>query len=197
MRKDRIDRPAEAPGTNTVLVMASSLHTCTLIKDFLGALDGDAPRGTQGKRMMEDKLRLYLWWKGKLSERKTDGKGPIALPKGRDDHTPVSEAMKKKDEEKAKRAANRRRVRGGAPTPAPAAGRDHASKPATVDDVEIKQEADDIALLYVPHQLIHAGILIRAQIAYQRRAPNKWRKSYCLNSSCSPWTTTSMHITGF
>ena len=49
--------------------------------------------------MMEDKLRLYLWWKGKLSERKADGKGPFALPKAKDNHTPVSEALKKKDEE--------------------------------------------------------------------------------------------------
>ena len=47
--------------------------------------------------MMEDKLRLYLWGKGKLSERKADGKGPIALPKAKDNYTPVSEALKKKD----------------------------------------------------------------------------------------------------
>ena len=54
---------------------------------------------------MEDKLRLYLWWKGKLSERKAEGKAPIALPKGRDDDTPISEALKKKDKERMERAA--------------------------------------------------------------------------------------------
>ncbi|TFK81000.1 hypothetical protein K466DRAFT_502913 [Polyporus arcularius HHB13444] len=108
-----------SPGTNTVLVMASSLHTCTLIKDFLATMDADAPRGSQGRRMMEDKLRLYLWWKGKLSERKAEGKGPIALPKGKDNaQDEISEALKRKDREKQDRAASRRRVRGGAPAPA-------------------------------------------------------------------------------
>ncbi|RDX42825.1 hypothetical protein OH76DRAFT_1362124 [Lentinus brumalis] len=99
-----------SPGTNTVLVMASSLHTCTLIKDFLATMDADAPRGSQGRRMMEDKLRLYLWWKGKLSERKAEGKGPIALPKGKDNaQDEISEALKRKDREKQDRAASRRR----------------------------------------------------------------------------------------
>ena len=133
--------------------MASSLQTCTHIKDYLASMDSDAPRGGQGRRMMEDKLKLYLWWKGKLSERKADGKGPIALPKGRQDDIPVSEALKKKDEERAKRAASRRRVRGGAPTNAAGGsgtGRDTAPAPvptAPIGDVEIKQEAEDIATL--------------------------------------------------
>ncbi|RPD58723.1 hypothetical protein L226DRAFT_617201 [Lentinus tigrinus ALCF2SS1-7] len=131
-----------SPGTNTVLVMASSLHTCTLIKDFLATMDADAPRGSQGRRMMEDKLRLYLWWKGKLSERKAEGKGPIALPKAKDNaQGEISEALKRKDREKQERAASRRRVRGGAP-PAATSGRDVAG---ATGEVEIKKEADDIA----------------------------------------------------
>ena len=128
--------------------MASSLSTCNLIKDFLASMDADAPRGAQGQRMMEDKLRLYLWWKGKLSERKAEGKAPIALPKGRDDDTPISEALKKKDKERMERAANRRRVRGGAPKPV-ATGRDVGAGRSTAGDVGIKQEAEDIAVLCV------------------------------------------------
>ncbi|KAI0666914.1 hypothetical protein C8Q78DRAFT_983512 [Trametes maxima] len=143
---------SQSPGTNTVLVMASSLHTCTLIKDFLSTMKADAPRGSQGRRMMEDKLRLYLWWKGKLSERRAEGRGPIALPKGKDNSAPapprpqdeaISEALKRKDQERQARAANRRRVRGGAPA-APAPVRDRAAE-GQLGEVEIKKEADDIA----------------------------------------------------
>ena len=124
-----------------MLVMASSLHTCTLIKDYLNALDSDAPRGAQGRRMMEDKLRLYLWWKGKLAERKADGRAPIALPQGRGrSGTDISEALKRKDREKLARAANRRRIRGGAPAATVARGDAGAGGAAAVGDVEIKQE---------------------------------------------------------
>ncbi|KAM5544482.1 hypothetical protein V8D89_002142 [Ganoderma adspersum] len=114
---------SHSSGTDTVVVMASSLQTCTLIKDFLDALESDAPRGAQGRRMMEDKLRLYLWWKGKLSERKAEGKGPIALPKGKDEaESGVSEGLKKKDWDRQERQAKRRRVRGGGPAAGPGRG---------------------------------------------------------------------------
>lgn len=87
-------------------------------------MDPSAPAGTQGKEMMERKLRLYLWWKGKLSARKEDGRRPFALPDKsgealhRGDKTAaagVSEALKKKDQVTKERGANRRRVRGGVP----------------------------------------------------------------------------------
>ena len=96
--------------------------------------------------MMEDKLKLYLWWKGKLSERKAEGKGPIALPKSTENgDNEVSEALKRKDRERQERQANRRRVRGGAPAVAPV--RDKAATSKGLGDVEIKKEADDIAAL--------------------------------------------------
>ena len=70
--------------------------------------------------MMEDKLRLYLWWKGKLSERRAEGKGPIALPAGKKDdangaqgarqggvNDGISEALKRKDRERQERSMNR------------------------------------------------------------------------------------------
>ncbi|KAI0742082.1 hypothetical protein C8Q80DRAFT_1110846 [Daedaleopsis nitida] len=138
---------SHSPGTNTVLIMASSLQTCSHIKDYLAAMNAEAPRGSQGRRMMEDKLKLYLWWKGKLSERKADGRGPIALPQPKDKAVDnLSEALKRKDREKQERAASRRRVRGGAP--APASTRDAGARAAgrgTMGEVEIKQEAEDIA----------------------------------------------------
>ena len=130
-----------------MLVMASSLHTCTLIKDFLSALDTDAPRGAQGRRMMEDKLRLYLWWKGKLSERKAEGKVPIALPKSAErGDGELSEALKKKDRDRVERQAKRRRVRGGGPVVV-SSGREEAKSARGLGEVEIKKEADDIAAL--------------------------------------------------
>ncbi|EJF60626.1 hypothetical protein DICSQDRAFT_87823 [Dichomitus squalens LYAD-421 SS1] len=136
---------SHSPGTNTVLVMASSLHTCTLIKDFLHLLDADVSKGSQGRRMMEDKLKLYLWWKGKLSERKAEGKRPIALPKSTESgDSEVSEALKRKDRERQERQANRRRVRGGAPVAAATRDKMTASG-GGLGDVEIKSEADDIA----------------------------------------------------
>ncbi|KAL1942922.1 hypothetical protein VTO73DRAFT_4593 [Trametes versicolor] len=145
---------SQSPGTNTVLIMASSLHTCTLIKDFLATMKADAPRGSQGQRMMEDKLRLYLWWKGKLSERRAEGRGHFALPQTKDKSAPgagrgaavddgVSEALKRKDKERLERANNRRRIRGGAPA-APAPTRDRTAS-GPLGEVVVKQEADDIA----------------------------------------------------
>lgn len=144
--------------------MASSLHTCTLIKDFLATMKADAPRGSQGRRMMEDKLRLYLWWKGKLSERRAEGRGHFALPQAKDKSAPgagrgaaaddgVSEALKRKDKERLERANNRRRVRGGAPV-APAPTRDRTAS-GPLGEVVVKQEADDIADLYASCHRAH------------------------------------------
>jgi DNA excision repair protein ERCC-4 len=74
--------------------------------------------------MMMRKLRLYLWWKGQLSERKQSGKSHFSMPVEED--AGISEALKKKDKEKAAKAQSRRRVRGGAPA---TAGRDGVPKP--------------------------------------------------------------------
>lgn len=116
--------------------------------------------------MMEDKLRVYLWWKGTLNERKHDGKAPFQLPDaarrhqndesgkfyGGDDG--ISEALKRKDKEKAERSASRRRVRGGAPNSTSSGnGRASTLKPEAKDSVvgeaEMRDEAENIAELYV------------------------------------------------
>lgn len=73
--------------------------------------------------MMMKKLGLYLWWKGKLSQRKQDGKTSFPMPNTNKDNnydkygdqSEISEALKKKDKEKAEKSKSRRRVRGGAP----------------------------------------------------------------------------------
>ncbi|KAG6917271.1 hypothetical protein DXG01_003219 [Tephrocybe rancida] len=158
LRQDSLRKAITAnPGTNTVLVMTSSTRTCSVLTEFLETIDHDAPPGSKGRNMMLRKLRLYLWWKAKLAQRKNDGKSHFAFPDvvarngsvfeklyGEKDN--ISEALKKKDKEKADRAASRRRVRGGAPAAVPS-GRDSASKNAPQDLAmnEIQTEADTFA----------------------------------------------------
>ncbi|KZT00071.1 uncharacterized protein LAESUDRAFT_764940 [Laetiporus sulphureus 93-53] len=119
-----------SPGTNTVLIMTSSLQECTLLNEFLSTMDADAPPGSRARKMMEERLHLYLWWRSNLSGRKQEGKALFAMSKSRKDRDDaennVSEALKKKDQEKRERAANRRRVRGGMPSTT-STGRDVAS----------------------------------------------------------------------
>ncbi|KAJ2933241.1 hypothetical protein H1R20_g3808, partial [Candolleomyces eurysporus] len=104
-------------GSDTVLVMASSTRTCNLITDFLSSHNPTGTKGAKGRDMMMQKLRVYLWWKGKLSQRKEEGKSSFHLPdagstaasmkdpKG----TSLSEALRKKDKEKAERNQSRKR----------------------------------------------------------------------------------------
>ncbi len=76
---------------------------------------------------MERRLRLYLWWKGKLSSNQKEGRGIFQLPVSRlgdapqlepDANEGISDALRKKDAVKKDRLANRRRLRGGAPAAA-------------------------------------------------------------------------------
>ena len=66
---------------------------------------------------MERKLRGYLSWRAKLAEIQGSNRQSGRTDTGKDAQgtTAISAALLKKDQEKAKRAANRRRVRGGAP----------------------------------------------------------------------------------
>ena len=121
----------ETAGNNTILVMASSTRICSVVTEFLSAMDHDAPNGSKGRKMMMQKLRLYLWWKSRLAERKQDGLTHFAFPQvvghasdgynkiiEDEDRMEISEALKRKDRERAERAGSRRRVRGGAPASA-------------------------------------------------------------------------------
>jgi DNA excision repair protein ERCC-4 len=148
--------------SNTVLIMTSSSRSVTLLNDFLSTMDSDAPKGAQGREMMEDKLRLYLWWKGKLSERKRDGKAPFHLPdvnnerpmNGFDQVEGLSDAMKLKDKLVKEKNASRRRVRGGAPASAASgsgrsAAKSSGQKGMVSGEEEMRHEAEDIADLWV------------------------------------------------
>jgi len=79
-------------------------------------MDPDALPGQRGRKMLENKLRLYLFWKARLSARSAENQPPSANNRQsppRDDE--LNPALRKKDRDKAERAASRRRVRGGAP----------------------------------------------------------------------------------
>jgi hypothetical protein len=80
-------------------------------------MDSDASPGQHGRKMLEHKLRRYLYWKARLSARPAESQPPSAnnrqSPPGDDE---ISPALRKKDRDKAERAASRRRVRGGAPS---------------------------------------------------------------------------------
>ncbi|RXW19482.1 hypothetical protein EST38_g6377 [Candolleomyces aberdarensis] len=142
-------------GSDTVLVMASSTRTCNLITDFLSSHNPTGTKGAKGRDMMMQKLRVYLWWKGKLSQRKEEGRSSFHLPdvgstaasmkdpKG----TSLSEALRKKDKEKAERNQSRRRVRGGAPAAAAPDGRSttKSSTAGQSSSAPAKPEADVLA----------------------------------------------------
>lgn len=76
--------------------------------------------------MMESKLRRYLYWKGRVASQKNGKSGTSAQPEksapkavaGGSAAGRVSEALQKKDKERAARRANRRRIRGGGPSSA-------------------------------------------------------------------------------
>lgn len=134
-------RLAQTTSSNIVLVMTSSTRTCNVLTNFLSTMNRDALPGSRGRSMMMLKLRSYLWWKKKSNEEKQANKGQSTKSnrqspsKSKDlfdtiygDNDAVSEALKKKDKEKAQRAQNRRRVRGGAPHAAGAGG--HDTQPA-------------------------------------------------------------------
>lgn len=127
IRQQTITRKPPTLGSNTILIMASSTKTCSLLTEFLSTMNHDAPSGTKGRKMMMQKLRVYLWWKSQLLARKQEGKTHFAMPDtsrragdgldglyGQNDD--ISEGLKKKDKEKAERNQSRRRIRGGGPT---------------------------------------------------------------------------------
>ena len=108
---------------------------------------------------MMKKLGLYLWWKGKLSQRKQDGKASFPMPNTNKDNYDkygdqgeISEALKKKDKEKAEKSKSRRRVRGGAPAGSSSSSRADNTpfpkpEPKDIKLDEIRNEADNFAQL--------------------------------------------------
>jgi len=119
-------------------------------------MDLSAPDGAQGRTMMEKKLRLYLWWKGRLSARTLAGKGPNKGFGGwSGDGDRISEALKRKDQVMRERGQSRRRVRGGAPASGSSSGAKKDQKDAIIGESEMRDEADRVAQLYVLFLTLH------------------------------------------
>jgi DNA excision repair protein ERCC-4 len=124
-------------------------------------MDSSAPPGQRAQKMLERRLRLYLWWKAKLGEKEKEGKGKSAgfhLPQRPKDfdrakEDGISEALKKKDAKNQERTANRRRVRGAAPVQAGPSRPAASERTSNAVDEEIRgtgemmNEAEDIAEL--------------------------------------------------
>lgn len=105
---------AVAPGSNVTLIMAADQQTCTLIKDLLSSprSDSQAP----GRELLENRLRLYLYWKRRLVDSNELGRGSqTSKTTLQTTSSEISEALRKKDAGRAFTSKNRRRVRGGAP----------------------------------------------------------------------------------
>jgi DNA excision repair protein ERCC-4 len=89
---------------------------------------------------MERKLRGYLSWRAKLAEVQGPNNQNDRTDTSKDTQgaTAISAALLKKDQEKAKRAASRRRVRGGAPD-TPGSSRTGATPATTVEDDAVNE----------------------------------------------------------
>ena len=89
---------------------------------------------------MEQKLRRYLSWRAKLAEIEGSNKQNNRANTNKDTQgtSTISAALLKKDQEKAKRAASRRRVRGGAPD-APGPSRTDATHVVIVEENEVNE----------------------------------------------------------
>lgn len=143
IRMESLKKASAMPGSNTVLVMASSTRTCRDLEEFLSVYDANARKGMKGRKMMMRRLRMYLWWQTK---RKEQGKVSFAMPAGssvrsakRQEEANISEALLKKDREKVERNQSRRRVRGGAP---PASGDSRSAQASSkIDSAAVEEDA--------------------------------------------------------
>lgn len=152
--------------------MCSSQRTCDALSEYLATMDRSAPPHERGKKMMERRLRLYLWWKGKLSANAKEGKAPFPMPqpKNDDDRTSaggggggalaqeLSEALRRKDAARKEKALSRRRMRGGAagsagasqrqvavPEEAELTGKEREKLGILAGEGEMRTEADNVA----------------------------------------------------
>ena len=106
--------------------MCSSPHTCEVLGDYLNTLDRRKSRDVWGRRMMERRLRRYLWWKSKLNSADKSEKGTKPMqgtPKPANvneagkvqsdrNRGAFNEAIEKKEALRKEKRMNRRRVRG-------------------------------------------------------------------------------------
>ena len=122
-------------------------------------LDLDAPKGEQGRRMMMRRLRGYLGWKADLhtsiqnQAKPSLNKGTTPAQKSGNANIPgegeLNEAMTKKDKDRRDKAANRRRVRGGAPGAISQRSQESVQEGMMKSEDLIMDEAEKIADLWV------------------------------------------------
>ena len=131
--------------------MTSSPHSSALVSEFLSEMNVDAPKGQRGRTMMESKLRRYLYWKGRLANQDNGKNGTSVQPErpaprasGSTSSAGVSEALQKKDKERAARSANRRRIRGGAPS---STAPNKPKEGPNPEDVIVLDDSEEIATL--------------------------------------------------
>ncbi|KAF7794882.1 hypothetical protein EIP86_006025 [Pleurotus ostreatoroseus] len=150
------------PGTNTILIMTSSVRTAELLREFLDSIDPNKPPGQQGLRMMRAKLRAYLARQAQRKLAKTSSGGPppgfqpvtktvgsgAAGRSAAKEDDGVSAALRKKDLDREAKRASRRRVRGGAPvvqssreTPAPGGGAAANDDEIDIDTLQLLQDS--------------------------------------------------------
>lgn len=126
-------------------------------------MDLDAPTGQQGRQMLENKLRRYLYWKARLSARSAESQPQSAAgrqsPPGDDE---LNLALRKKDRDRAERSANRRRVRGGAS-----------------GTVSMRAQGQD-QVSAVPN--VEEGILAELYVCYSRRSELRVNTSQSFDS---------------
>jgi DNA excision repair protein ERCC-4 len=135
--------------------MVSSLRTANMLRDYLSKMDPDAPAGRKGRKMMEEKLGMYLWWKTRLSKGAQSGRPPIPIPEAllnsrasvQDEESGLSAALRKKDRDRRDKAANRRRVRGGGHPLAESTRGKSKDTAMTLGEEAMRDEAENIAQL--------------------------------------------------
>jgi DNA excision repair protein ERCC-4 len=100
-----------------VLVMTATSQSAATVSEYLSTCDRNLQPGEGGRAMMEQRLRKYLSWRAQLAEIEDSNKRNDRGDTNKDAQrtSAVSLALQKKDQERAKRAASRRRARGGAP----------------------------------------------------------------------------------
>jgi DNA excision repair protein ERCC-4 len=145
--------------------MCSNQRSCDQLNEYFAKLDPKAPKGKQGQRMMRRRFQNYIRWKARLNDtdkKRTDKNDTFGNKSAAVDvaDANMSEAMKRKDAARQLRAANRRRVRGGAPsgaTSSPLAGPSQAVRHGLDAGVtgalsgagEMLDESDSLAVLWV------------------------------------------------
>ncbi|EJT99777.1 hypothetical protein DACRYDRAFT_96032 [Dacryopinax primogenitus] len=163
--------PAHAPGTNLVLIMVQDHKTCALLREYLTSLPQTSsssevdPENPPGKKMLDNYLREYVFWKGRglrhtMQAKKELGKGlagggglrrvapgapdaPESADRaGADRENGVSEALLKKDKLRERVIHQRRRMRGGKP-PEPV-GRSILRGGAAAEEVKMEEEAVEL-----------------------------------------------------